>query len=106
MSRYTTGEVAKLCGVTVRTVQYYDTRGILIPTELTEGGRRLYSEDDLNRLKTICFLRELGLPINSISQLLAEEEPERVISLVLEQQEQALKDEIGERQEKLEKLGA
>lgn len=37
MSRYTTGEVTKLCGVTVRTVQYYDTRGILIPTELTEG---------------------------------------------------------------------
>ena len=106
MSRYTTGEVAKLCGVTVRTVQYYDTRGILIPTELTEGGRRLYSEEDLNRLKTICFLRELGLPIDSISQLLSEEEPERVISLILEQQEQALKDEIGERQEKLEKLEA
>lgn len=106
MSRYTTGEIAKLCGVTVRTVQYYDTRGILIPTELTEGGRRLYSEEDLNRMRTICFLRELGLPIDSISQLLAEEEPERVISLILEQQEQALKDEIGERQEKLEKLEA
>lgn len=29
---YTTGEIAKLCGVSVRTVQYYDTRGILIPS--------------------------------------------------------------------------
>ena len=47
MSKYTTGELAKLCGVTVRTVQYYDARGILIPSELSEGGRRLYSEDDL-----------------------------------------------------------
>ena len=37
MSKYTTGEVAKLCGVTVRTVQYYDTRGILAPSELSEG---------------------------------------------------------------------
>ena len=45
MSKYTTGEIAKLCGVSVRTVQYYDTRGILAPSELTEGGRRLYSED-------------------------------------------------------------
>lgn len=45
MSKYTTGEIAKLCGVSVRTVQYYDTRGILTPSELTEGGRRLYSED-------------------------------------------------------------
>ena len=41
MSKYTTGELAKLCGVTVRTVQYYDTRGILIPSDLSEGGRRL-----------------------------------------------------------------
>ncbi len=46
MSKYTTGEIAKLCGVSVRTVQYYDERGILIPSELSEGGRRLYSEDD------------------------------------------------------------
>ena len=46
MSQYTTGEVAKLCGVSVRTVQYYDTRDIVCPTELSEGGRRLYSEDE------------------------------------------------------------
>ena len=104
MSKYTTGEIAKLCGVTVRTVQYYDTRGILIPTELTEGGRRLYSEDDLKRMRIICFLRELGLPIDSISQLLSESDPGSVISLLLQQQEQALKEEITERQEKLDKL--
>ncbi len=40
MSKYTTGEIAKLCGVSVRTVQYYDTRGILVPNEITDGGRR------------------------------------------------------------------
>ncbi|MCH5352781.1 MAG: MerR family transcriptional regulator [Acutalibacter sp.] len=104
MSKYTTGELAKLCGVTVRTVQYYDTRGILVPTELSEGGRRLYSEDDLKRMKIICFLRELGLPIDSISQLLSEDDPGSVISLLLEQQEQALQEEISEREEKLHKL--
>ena len=104
MSKYTTGEIAKLCGVTVRTVQYYDTRGILVPTELSEGGRRLYSEDDLKRMKIICFLRDLGLPIDSISQLISEDDPGSVISLLLEQQEQALKEEIEERQGKLHKL--
>ena len=56
MSMYTTGELAKLCGVTVRTVQYYDSRSILLPSRLSEGGRRLYSEDDLRKMKTICFL--------------------------------------------------
>lgn len=104
MSKYTTGEVAKLCGVTVRTVQYYDSRGILVPAELSEGGRRLYSESDVRKMRIICFLRELGLPINAISQILSEEDPGSVISLLLEQQEQDLKEEIGERQEKLEKL--
>ena len=104
MSKYTTGELAKLCGVTVRTVLYYDTSGILIPRELSEGGRRLYSEDDLKRLKVICFLRDLDLPIDAISQILKEEHPEKVISLLIEQQEKALSDEISDKVEKLEKL--
>ena len=104
MSKYTTGEIAKLCGVTVRTVQYYDTRNLLLPSELSEGGRRLYSEEDLQRMRIICFLRELGLPINAIGQLLAEEHPENVIDLLLTQQEQELKEEIDRSREKLEKL--
>jgi len=104
MSKYTTGEIAKLCGITVRTVQYYDTRGILIPSELTEGGRRLYSEEDLRRMKIVCFLRELDLPINTISQLLSEKDPGSVIDLLLQQQESQLQEEIDERQSKLDKL--
>ena len=104
MSKYTTGEIAKLCGVTVRTVQYYDTRGILVPSELSEGGRRLYSEDDLKRMKIICFLREMDLPIDAIRQILQEDNPENVISLLIEQQEKALTEEIADKKEKLEKL--
>ena len=104
MSKYTTGELAKLCGVTVRTVQYYDTRGILVPSELSEGGRRLYSEDDLKRMKVICFLRDMDLPIDAIRQILQEENPENVISLLIEQQEKALTEEIADKKEKLEKL--
>ena len=101
MSKYTTGEIAKLCGVSVRTVQYYDTRSILVPSELSEGGRRLYSEDDLKRMRIICFLREAGIPINSIGELFAEEHPEKVISILLDQQEQELRQEIAEGQKKL-----
>lgn len=104
MSKYTTGEIAKLCGVSVRTVQYYDSRDILVPSELSEGGRRLYSEDDLKQLKIICFLREVGLPINSIGQLLSEEDPGSVISVLLDQQEEVLREELAERQKKLELL--
>lgn len=103
-AKYTTGEIAKLCGVSVRTVQYYDKRGILVPSELSEGGRRIYSEDDLQKLKIICFLRELDISINSISEILQEEKPQRLIELLLEQQKQLLISEISERQKKLKAL--
>lgn len=104
MSKYTTGEMAKLCGVSVRTVQYYDTRGILTPSELSEGGRRLYSEEDLKRMKIICFLRDIGISINSIGELLSGDDPGSVISVLLEQQEQLLREEVNERQTKLDML--
>ena len=104
MSMYTTGEIAKLCNVTVRTVQYYDSRNILIPSELSEGGRRLYSEDDLKRMKVICFLRELGISINNIEELLGEKEPGKVIDILLSQQEAILREEIEERKSRLELL--
>ncbi len=102
MSKYTTGEIAKLCGVSVRTVQYYDSREILIPSELSEGGRRLYSEADLERMKTICFLREMGLSINTISELLREEDPGAVISIILDQHEAELRTESDILQKKLD----
>jgi DNA-binding transcriptional MerR regulator len=104
MSQYTTGELAKQCGVTVRTVQFYDQKGILIPSALTEGGRRLYSDEDLKRMKIICFLRDTGLSLDTIGQLLKEEDPGSVISVLLEQQEQQLQEEIRERREKQDRL--
>ena len=104
MSQYTTGEMAKLCGITVRTVQFYDQRGILTPSALTEGGRRLYSGEDLKRMKIICFLRDTGLSLDTISRLLKEEDPGSVIAVFLEQQEQVLQEEISERREKLDRL--
>lgn len=105
MALYTTGEIAKLCGVSVRTVQYYDSRNILSPSALSEGGRRLYSDEDLKRMQIICFLREMDFSLNQIGELFSEPHPEKVIVLLLEQQEQALRMEVQEGQRKLETLG-
>lgn len=104
MSLYTTGELAKLCNVSVRTVQYYDTRNILKPSELSEGGRRLYSEEDVKRMEIICFLRDTGISLNSIEELISGEEPEKIISILIEQQEKILTQELEEHQRKLELL--
>ena len=80
---YSTGELANLAGVSIRTVQYYDQRGILTPTALTEGGRRLYTEADLEQLRIICFLRDLGFSIEQIRKVLAEENAAQVLELLL-----------------------
>ena len=101
MSRYTTGELAKRCGVSVRTVQYYDSRNILTPSALSEGGRRLYSEEDLKRLQIICFLREAGVSVESIGELLAEKEPQKPLSLLLDRQEQIIRTELEEQKKRL-----
>lgn len=106
MQKYTTGEVAKLCSVSVRTVQYYDNRGIVCPSDLSEGGRRLYSEEDLSKMKTVCFLRELDLPLGTIAELMKEENSGEVISLILSEQMAALRNEIEEKKKSLEKLAS
>ena len=95
MSDYTTGELARLCGVTVRTVQFYDARGLLHPTDLSEGGRRLYSDGDLRKMRMICALKTLGLSLDAIQGVLASEKPERVLLLLLEEQEHRISDEQG-----------
>ena len=90
MSQFSTGELAKAAEVSVRTVQYYDQRGILTPSEVTEGGRRIYHESDLERLQVICFLRDLDFSINQIKKLLQEENREQVLELLLTDQIESL----------------
>ena len=104
MSTYTSGEMAKLCNVTVRTVQYYDSRGILTPYDYSEGGRRLFNDEDLQRLQVICFLKELGFSLNNIADILKEENADNILKTLLEEQETELKGEIEEKEQKLKQL--
>ncbi|MCY1713693.1 MerR family transcriptional regulator [Caproiciproducens galactitolivorans] len=64
-------EVAKLTGVTVRTLHYYDEIGLLKPTETTESGYRIYDESALVKLQQILFFRELGFPLDEIRKILS-----------------------------------
>lgn len=99
---YTTGDLAKLAGVSVRTVQYYDKRGILVPSQLSEGGRRIYSESDLEKLRLICFLRDLDFSIEQIKRLYAEENAKQVLELLLVEHIKAIKQQLAEKKAKLD----
>ncbi len=94
MTRYTTGELAKLCDITVRTVQFYDSKDLLKPSELTDGGRRLYTDADLERLRVICFLKDLGLSLKDISALLNEPDTDSTLRFLLENRQQELAKKI------------
>ena len=103
MSRsYTTGDLAKLAGVSVRTVQYYDKRGILSPSDLTEGGRRIYVDSDLEQLRMICFLRELDFSIEQIKRLFAEENAAQVLELLLVDHIATAKEDLGAKEQQVD----
>lgn len=82
---FSVGEVARLTGVTVRTLQYYDNIG-LVPLERDSGGRRYYKESDLTRLQQVLFYKSLGLKIEDIKNLLEETITPEQISSVLRKQ--------------------
>lgn len=63
-------EVAKLTGITVRTLHYYDEIGLLKPSEITEAGYRLYSREDLEILQQILFFIELDFPLSQIKEIM------------------------------------
>lgn len=64
------GDVARLAGVTVRTLHHYDELGLLQPSRHAESGYRLYTDEDLERLQQILFYRELGLGLDQIGEVM------------------------------------
>lgn len=67
---HTVGEVAKKMGITVRTLQYYDKVEVLSPSAESEGGRRLYTDQDIIRLHQILSLKSLGFSLEDIKDRL------------------------------------
>jgi DNA-binding transcriptional MerR regulator len=70
--RYRVSELAHLCEVNPRTIDYYTTAGLLEPVERSRGGHRFYSEDAVLRLRAIKSLQAQGLSLEAIGARLAE----------------------------------
>lgn len=106
MSTYTTGELAKECNVSVRTVQYYDNKDLLKPTSLSENGRRLYSDEDLKKLRQICLLKSLGLSLSAIKGVLNSDDPGKILQLLLQEQSKEIEHSIEKEKEQLSAIKA
>jgi DNA-binding transcriptional MerR regulator len=81
MSKYPVKQVAKLSGVSVRTLHHYDEIGLLKPASVGENGYRYYGREELLRLQQIMFHRELEFPLEAIAAVLSAPEFDRVEAL-------------------------
>ncbi|GLV60500.1 MerR family transcriptional regulator [Dictyobacter sp. S3.2.2.5] len=75
--RYSTSQFAQRAAVTARTLRFYDKVGLLSPSQHTEAGHRLYSDDDLVNLQQILSLKFLGFSLDEIKACL-QEDPRRL----------------------------
>lgn len=104
---YTTGEVARLCNTTVRTVQFYDKRKLVSPKKTSEGGRRLYSEADIERFHSILLYKEIGFCLEEIKAILEAGNEVDIVRKFIQQHEDIVQDKQQElilKQDRLQAL--
>ena len=68
---YTAGEIARIAGVSLRTIRFYDAKGLLKPVSYSEAGYRYYNQDSLAVLQRILTLKYLGFSLQKIEGIMA-----------------------------------
>ena len=82
----TVGEIARKMDVTVRALQHYDREGLLSPSAMSEGGRRLYTDKDIVKLHQILSLKHLGFSLDDIkNRLILLDTPDEIADVLMEQ---------------------
>ena len=66
----TVKEIAEITGISVRTLHYYDEIGLLVPSQKSEAGYRLYDDKALEKLQQILFFREFDIPLKEIKAVM------------------------------------
>nr|WP_024874022.1 MerR family transcriptional regulator [Saccharomonospora piscinae] len=69
------GEVAERTGLSLRTIRHYEEVGLVVPQSRTQGGFRLYTQLDVDRLNLVKRMKPLGLALENMRDLLAVLDP-------------------------------
>lgn len=87
-THYQIGEVAEMLGTTTRTIRYYEEIGLLTPPKRLDGGIRIYTKDDIIKLKFIFKLKELGITLKEMQELASiyrdHQTPEKIVPRLIE----------------------
>ena len=70
VAEYSSGDLARATGATVRAIRFYEEQGLLQPSLVSDGGHRRYTDEDLDQLRLIADLREVGLTLSEIRAVL------------------------------------
>ncbi|MCD7921136.1 MAG: MerR family transcriptional regulator [Clostridiales bacterium] len=95
---YSSGEFARMAGVSVRTIRFYDKQNILKPSYVNDSGARFYTDRDLARLQQILLLKYLGFSLEDIREMLIDDPDERYLMHSLQLQKKLVQDRIEQMQ--------
>ena len=95
ITEYSSNKLAKMSGVSARTLRYYGEIDLLKPARVTESGYRMYGQDEVDTLQQILFFRELGFSLEDIKRFLSSPDFDR---------EQAFVSHLAELHKKRERL--
>src|SRR5471030_3323158 len=83
---YTVKKLAKLSGLSIRTLRFYDTIGLLKPAYYGDNNYRYYEDEQILMLQQILFYRELGFSLNDIQRIISSDEFNKIDALISHKQ--------------------
>ncbi|MES2217616.1 MAG: MerR family transcriptional regulator [Pseudomonadota bacterium] len=83
---YTVKKLAKLSGISIRTLRFYDAIGLLKPAYYGDNNYRYYEEEQILMLQQILFYRELGFPLNDIKRIVSSDDFNKIDALISHKQ--------------------
>lgn len=95
---YSSGQFARMAGVTIRTIRYYDKQNILKPSHVSDSGARFYTDSDFARLQQILLLKYLGFSLDDIREMVIDTTDHHFILNALRLQKKLVEDRIEQMQ--------
>ncbi|PNZ26722.1 MerR family transcriptional regulator [Staphylococcus rostri] len=106
MATYAIGDLAKMFNISTRTLQYYDEKGVLPPAYVNDNNYRVYTDQEVEKLKLILLMKTLGMQLKEIQALIQAEGTLDTVRLILDQKHQALEQAIQKQQAQQKQIRA
>jgi MerR family Zn(II)-responsive transcriptional regulator of zntA len=95
------GDLAKRAGTTMRTIRYYEQRGLIEPARRTKGGFRLYQEEEVHKLHLIRRLKVLDMPLAQVKAFFDERHRGRTAAEIAPSLQEVLREQLQEMERRI-----